>query len=97
MTDRTAKDKLRAEIGQEIDKLRDHHYFPEIYKYISLLYPERQTLFDYLPKDTLLIYDEPTRLIETGRSWSGMKSEWATHLLQDGKALPSSANRRPYG
>ena len=45
----------------------DHQYFPEIYKYISLLYPERQTLFDYLPKDTLLIYDEPTRLIETGR------------------------------
>ena len=44
MTDRTAKDKLRAEIGQEIEKLREHQYFPEIYKYISLLYPERQTI-----------------------------------------------------
>ena len=27
--------------------------FPGIYKYISLLYPERQTLMDYMPKDSL--------------------------------------------
>ena len=95
MTDRTAKDKLRSEIGQEIDKLRDHQYFPEIYKYISLLYPERQTLFDYLPKDTLLIYDEPTRLIETGRQLERDEVEWATHLLSGGKALPSLPIARP--
>ncbi|BBH23344.1 transcription-repair-coupling factor [Paenibacillus baekrokdamisoli] len=89
MTDRMAKDKLRSEIGLEIEKLRDHQYFPEIYKYISLLYPERQTLFDYLPKDTLLIYDEPTRLIETARQLERDEAEWATHLLANGKALPS--------
>ncbi|CAH1222853.1 Transcription-repair-coupling factor [Paenibacillus plantiphilus] len=88
MTDRTAKDRLRADIGAEIEQLRQHQYFPEIYKYISLLYPERQTLFDYLPEDTLLIYDEPTRLIETGRQLERDEAEWATHLLQNGKSLP---------
>lgn len=88
MTDRTAKDRLRSDIGAEIEQLRQHQYFPEIYKYISLLYPERQTLFDYLPQDTLLIYDEPTRLIETGRQLERDEAEWATHLLQNGKSLP---------
>nr|WP_225442618.1 transcription-repair coupling factor [Paenibacillus lycopersici] len=95
MTDRTAKDRLRAEIGAEIEKLREHQYFPELYKYISLLYPERQTLFDYVPSDTLLIYDEPTRLIETGRQLERDEAEWSTHLMTNGKALPALALARP--
>lgn len=88
MTDRGAKDRLRAEIGGEIEKLREQVYFSEIYKYISLLYPERQTLFDYMPSDTLLMLDEPTRLIETARQLERDEMEWTTHLLQNGKSMP---------
>ncbi|GGD99532.1 transcription-repair coupling factor [Paenibacillus nasutitermitis] len=95
MSDRTAKDRLRTEMGAEIERLREHQYFTEIYKYISLLYPERQTLFDYMPEDTLLIYDEPTRLIETGRQLERDESEWELHLLQNGKSLPGLALARP--
>lgn len=95
MTDRTAKDRLRAEIGGELDKLRDHTYFPELYKYVSLLYPERKTLLDYVPSDTILIYDEPTRLIETGRQLERDEAEWATHLLTNGKSLPGFVLARP--
>lgn len=89
MTDRTAKDRLRQEIGGEIEKLREQVYFPEIYKYISLLYPERQTILDYVPEDTVLILDEPTRLIETGRQLERDEVEWSTHLLTNGKSLPT--------
>ncbi|MFF2094431.1 transcription-repair coupling factor [Paenibacillus sp. NPDC058174] len=88
MTDRTAKDRLRGEVGGEIEKLREQVYFAEIYKYISLLYPERQTILDYVPEDTLLIMDEPTRLIETGKQLERDEAEWATHLLSNGKSLP---------
>ncbi|REK69222.1 transcription-repair coupling factor [Paenibacillus paeoniae] len=88
MTDRTAKDRLRSEIGSELEKLREQVYFPEIYKYIALLYPERQTILDYMPSDTLLILDEPTRLIETAKQLERDESEWALHLLQSGKSLP---------
>ncbi|MBW7457103.1 transcription-repair coupling factor, partial [Paenibacillus sepulcri] len=95
MNDRSAKDRLRSEMGAEIEKLREHQYFTEIYKYISLLYPERQTLFDYMPEDTLLIYDEPTRLIETGRQLERDESEWELHLLQSGKSLPGLVLARP--
>ena len=88
MTDRTAKDRLRSELGSEIEKLREQVYFSEIYKYISLLYPERQTIIDYMPEDTLLLMDEPTRLIETAKQLERDEAEWATHLLQNGKSLP---------
>ena len=88
MSDRQAKERLREEIGQEIEKLREHVYFNGLYQYIALLYPERQTLFDYMPKETLLVYDEPMRLIETARQLERDEAEWMTHLLQHGKSLP---------
>jgi transcription-repair coupling factor (mfd) len=88
MTDRQAKEKLQGEIAREIDFLRQNMYFSEIYKYISLLYPERQTLLDYVPKDTLLLMDEPNRLNETARQLERDEMEWTTHLLQQGKSLP---------
>ena len=94
MTDRTAKDRLRSEIGGELEKLREQVYFPEIYKYIALLYPERQTIIDYMPEDTLLVLDEPTRLTETARQLERDESEWSLHLLQNGKSLPGLALAR---
>lgn len=88
MTDRQAKERLRAEISRETDLLRQNIYFPEIYKYISLLYPERQTLLDFVPKDSILVMDEPNRLNETARQLERDESEYSTHLLQQGKSLP---------
>ena len=88
MTDRQAKERLMAEISREIDLLRQHVYFPEIYKYISLLYPERQTLLDYVAPDTILIMDEPSRLAETAKQLERDEAEWTMHLLQQGKSLP---------
>ncbi|GIO35018.1 MULTISPECIES: transcription-repair coupling factor [Paenibacillus] len=88
MTDRQAKLRLTEEMNREMELLREHVYFPEIYKYISLLYPERKTLYDYMPKDTLLILDEPARLLETARQLERDEAEWNLHLLQNGKTLP---------
>ncbi|ANE45990.1 transcription-repair coupling factor [Paenibacillus swuensis] len=88
MTDRTAKQKLNEGIKQDIEMLREGIYFPGIYKYASLLYPERQTLIDYLPKDALVLMDEPARLLETAKQLEKDEAEWFTQLLQDGKSLP---------
>ncbi|MEC0243763.1 transcription-repair coupling factor [Paenibacillus dokdonensis] len=88
MADRQAKLRLTEEMNREMELLREHVYFPEIYKYISLLYPERKTLYDYMPKDTVLILDEPARLLETARQLERDESEWNLHLLQNGKTLP---------
>ncbi|TLS48603.1 transcription-repair coupling factor [Paenibacillus antri] len=95
-TDRTAKEKLREEIGGDLVKLREGAYFTGIYKYVSLLYPERQTLLDYLPKDALLLVDEPNRLLETAKQLDRDEAEWTTHLLQEGKTIPSFALSKSY-
>lgn len=89
MTDRQVKEKLQQEIGHDIERLRGASYFSEMYKYVSLLYPERHTLYDYMPQDTLLVIDEPARVMETAKQLERDEAEWSTHLLQNGKSLPS--------
>ncbi|MFD1773643.1 transcription-repair coupling factor [Paenibacillus rhizophilus] len=86
--DRQAKIRLREEIGRELEHLREGTYFSEIYKYISLLYPEQSHLYDYMERDTLLVLDEPARLLETSKQLERDESEWNLHLLQNGKTLP---------
>ncbi|WP_339292095.1 transcription-repair coupling factor [Paenibacillus sp. FSL W8-0187] len=88
MSDRQAKLRLRDEIHREVEMLRERIYFPEIYKYISLLYPEKTNLYDYMPKDTILIMDEPARLLETAKQLERDEAEWNLHLMQNGKSLP---------
>ncbi|MEK3732765.1 MULTISPECIES: transcription-repair coupling factor [Paenibacillus] len=89
MTDRQAKLRLREEIHRELEMLKERMYFPEIYKYISLLYPEKTHLYDYMPDDTLLIMDEPARLLETSKQLERDEAEWNLHLMQNGKTLPN--------
>ncbi|MFC0216124.1 transcription-repair coupling factor [Paenibacillus chartarius] len=105
MTDRTAKEKLLEGIGHDIERLREGQHFPGIFKYMSLLYPERQTLLDYVSKDTLLLIDEPARLLETAKQLERDDAEWMTHALTEGHAMPSLVlsktyetllHRRPY-
>ncbi|MDQ0091749.1 transcription-repair coupling factor (superfamily II helicase) [Paenibacillus anaericanus] len=88
MTDRKAKAKLKEEVSKEIEMLREHIYFSEIYKYISLIYPENKTLYDYVASDTLLILDEPARLLETAKQLERDEAEWNLNLFQNGKSLP---------
>ncbi|MEX3620395.1 transcription-repair coupling factor [Paenibacillus glucanolyticus] len=88
MSDRQAKLRLRDEIHREVEMLRERIYFPELYKYISLLYPEKTNLYDYMPKDTILIMDEPARLLETAKQLERDEAEWNLHLMQNGKSLP---------
>jgi transcription-repair coupling factor (superfamily II helicase) len=90
-TDRLVKEKLRDEIGGELVRLQEGATFTGIYKYVSLLYPERQTLLDYIPKNALLIVDEPNRLLETTKQLERDEAEWTTHLLQEGKTIPAFA------
>ncbi|CAG7656334.1 transcription-repair coupling factor [Paenibacillus allorhizosphaerae] len=96
MTDRQAKDRLLEGIGHEIEMLREGQFFPGLFKYVSLLFPEKQTLLDYLPKDTILLVDEPSRLLETAKQLEKDEAEWITMSLQEGKSLPSFVLSKPY-
>lgn len=96
MSDRKAKDRLKEHISHDIERLREHIYFAEIYKYSAMLYPERQTLLDYLAKDSILIMDEPIRLLETSKQLERDEGESMTSLLSDGKSLPAFVVSKSY-
>ncbi|MBC8080567.1 MAG: transcription-repair coupling factor, partial [Gorillibacterium sp.] len=96
MADRQAKVKLKETIGDEIRRLEQGLSFAGASKYISLLYPERQTLMDYVPKDSLLIIDEPARLLETSKQLERDEAEWMTGQLQEGKSLPALTFSKSY-
>lgn len=96
MNDRGAKTKLRDEIGRELELLQERQFFSGLYKYMSLLYPERQTLFDYVSRDSLLIIDEPARLQETAKQLERDEAEWTTSLLGEGKTLPAFVMAKAY-
>jgi len=91
MTDRQAKERLRGEIAREIELMRERIYFSGLYKYVSLLYPERQTLLDYVAQDAILVMDEPNRLQETAKQLERDEAEWTAHMLMQGQSLPGFA------
>lgn len=96
MTDRLAKEKLLEGIGHELELLREGQHFQGIFKYTGLLYPERQTLMDYMPEDSVLVADEPARLIETAKQLEKDEAEWMTMALADGKGMPALTLSKPY-
>ncbi|WP_079914920.1 transcription-repair coupling factor [Paenibacillus sp. 32352] len=96
MADRNAKDRLLEGVGHDIEQMREGQYFPGLFKYISLLFPERQTLLDYMPKDSVLLIDEPARLLETAKQLERDEAEWMTMSLQDGKSIPALTLSKPY-
>ncbi|UUZ82176.1 hypothetical protein LJK88_48425 [Paenibacillus sp. P26] len=67
MSDRQSKDRSLEGIGHDIERLREGQYFHGLFKYVSLLFPERQTPLDYMPKDSILVVDEPARSLETAK------------------------------
>lgn len=94
VTERGLKERFLQEIGGEIEQLQQHQYSNELYKYISLLYPERHTLLDYMEQDSILVFDEPARLSETAKQLDRDETEWTTHLMTTGKWLPQFAISR---
>ncbi|WP_028551911.1 transcription-repair coupling factor [Paenibacillus sp. UNC451MF] len=96
MADRNAKDRLLEGVGHDIEQMREGQYFPGLFKYISLLFPERQTLLDYMPTDSVLLVDEPARLLETAKQLERDEAEWMTMALQDGGSIPALILSKSY-
>ena len=86
--DTELREKLNQSIGYEIEQLKNGAYFTGMYKYISQIYPECQSLLDFMSQDTLVILDEPNRIIESARQMEREEGEWQTVLLQQGEFLP---------
>ncbi|WP_240512062.1 transcription-repair coupling factor [Paludifilum halophilum] len=87
--DPETRKKLTEKVGWEIEQLKSGNTFNGIYKYISEIYPDVESLQDYLPRDTVWILDEPARIQDAARQMERDEGEWQTALLQQGEFLPN--------
>jgi transcription-repair coupling factor (superfamily II helicase) len=87
--DPALKEKLQKSIGWDIEQLQSGIYFTGIYKYISQIYPQGESILNFLPMDAVLILDEPARIQETAKQLEREEAEWQTALLEQGEMLPS--------
>ncbi|MDP5276948.1 transcription-repair coupling factor [Chengkuizengella axinellae] len=89
INDAQLKEKLTSSISNEIDSLKNETYFKDIYKYSTFIYPERNTLLDYMSDDSLIVVDEPLRLLETIKQIEKDEAESITTLLELGRTIPA--------
>lgn len=57
-------ERLKEHIGENIERLQTEYTFPAVGSFISYFYDDTVSLLSYLPKDTILCFDEPQRLAE---------------------------------
>lgn len=55
-------ERLQDSVGADIARLSQGGYFAGIERYLTLLHPDAVSLTDYLPADTLLVFDEPSQV-----------------------------------
>ncbi len=87
--DSSVKEKLNTNIKWEIEQLKQGHYFSGLYKYISTLYKKGYTLFDYIATNSVIIFDEASRINEVSKQAEREVQEWQLTLLNQGELLPS--------
>lgn len=86
--DPEVKKRITEKIGWEVEQLREGHSFPGIYKYLSFLYPSKETILDYLGGNPLIVLDEPTRISEAASQLDKEEEEWKISMISEGEFLP---------
>lgn len=86
--DETLREKLQETIGWDIEQFRSGTTVAGVYKYISQIYPDCDGLLSYMPQNTVVVLDEPMRIVENARQMEREEGEWQTALLQQGEFLP---------
>jgi transcription-repair coupling factor (superfamily II helicase) len=86
--DETLKERLSQNVGADVEKMEAGLHFPGLLRYVHLLYPQNPTLLDYLPADTLFVFDEPGRLREEVKRIEREEAEMETAALEHGEILP---------
>lgn len=82
-----AKLQLSQNISYEIEQLKSRQKPEEVYKYLSLINQDANSLLDYLPKNGLVVIDEISRVIEMNEMLEKDEAEWYTSLLGEGKII----------
>ncbi|MCX7571984.1 transcription-repair coupling factor [Tumebacillus sp. DT12] len=94
LKDQEVADKLRENLGADIEQMEQGLNFPNLVRYLELLDPQTPNLLSYLSPDALLLFDEPARLRETIKIIEREESEWLTTALEYGEMIPGLVSER---
>ncbi|MDR3239553.1 MAG: transcription-repair coupling factor [Clostridiales bacterium] len=83
---------LRRHMEGLLEKLRSELSFPGVDEYIQYFYPEDVNLFDYLPQNTLLFFDEPARAGQHVETVLAEFTESIQNRILKGIMLPSQTD-----
>lgn len=86
----TAEDKLAGRIHRILETLRAGGCFPNMEAYAHMLYPQTQTLADWMD-NPLVILDEPDKIQSVCQNRTLEFAEAYKSALERGEALPSQA------
>ena len=87
-----AASRLDEKVKEDLQRLSQMAYFPGLEYYLPFLYPEPTTLLDYLPPDSLVILDEPTRIEETYRTFQNELDRVYGSRREQGRLLPLTSS-----
>ncbi|WP_428910336.1 transcription-repair coupling factor [Niallia sp. Krafla_26] len=85
--DEKVKTQLVQNIGYELEQLKNGQKPEQIFKYLSIAYEESHSLIDYFSKDTILIVDEISRVLEMNETLEKEEAEWYTSLISEGNMI----------
>ncbi len=82
---------LKEQMGEVIRKLSENHSFNGVDVFLQYFYKEELCLLDYLPKNTLVFVDEPSRVSSHSESLLFEFEESIKSRILKGYFLPSQA------
>lgn len=85
--DEEEKQQLSQNMTPIRDALESGEPTDDLVKFIDLLYPEKVSIMDYLPKDTVMIMDEYPRILESNAQLEEEGAEWITSQLEQRSIL----------
>ncbi|RYM04890.1 transcription-repair coupling factor [Sporolactobacillus sp. THM7-7] len=87
VVDQEVKARLSEKIGGDLEALREKRTFQHMAKYSSLFYGQLTTFVDYLPDQSLIIFDEISRIQEMNEQLDREEAEWQVDMLQKGEMV----------
>ncbi len=85
-------ENLKDTVSEVLEKLKENKGFSGVDKYINFFYKQSVSLFDYLPSDTLVFFDEPSRVAQHAENVLEEFNESIKNRILKGYMLPSQSN-----
>lgn len=94
LKDTQSREKVARQIMQDVELMQQGQRVPRLFMYLSALYPSLETVLNYLHKETILLFDEPSRILDAAAQLQKEEAEWQTNRIAEGEYmmnLPLSA------